>query len=165
MKTKQITECGLLLALSLILSYLESLLPVMIAVPGVKLGLANIITMLLLYRFGGKTAFFFMTLKVILAGLLFSGVAGIIYSFAGGMCCIILMSIAKKCPFFSTLGVSMIGAMAHNAGQLVIALFVMENANILYYLPVLAVTGMITGMMIGYLSSLIYKQYMKIVRE
>ena len=75
MKTKRITELGLLLAVSLVLAYLESLLPVMVAVPGVKLGLANIVTMLVLYRNGGKQAFFFMTVRVVLAGFLFSGAA------------------------------------------------------------------------------------------
>ncbi|MDE5864890.1 MAG: Gx transporter family protein, partial [Lachnospiraceae bacterium] len=80
MKTRQVTELGLLLALSLVLAYLESLLPVMVAVPGVKLGLANIITMLVLYLRGGKPAFFFMVLRVAMAGFLFSGISGIIYS-------------------------------------------------------------------------------------
>lgn len=158
MKTKQITEAGLLLAVSLVLAYLESLLPVMIAVPGVKLGLANIVTMLVLYRTGGKQAFFFMTLRVLLAGFLFSGAAGIAYSFAGGMCCILIMCAAKRFPFFSILGVSMAGAVFHNLGQILVAFFVMENAHILYYFPVLCISGVITGFVIGYLSALLLRQ-------
>lgn len=100
MKTKKITELGLLLAVSLVLSYLETLLPVFIAVPGVKLGLANVITMLILYRFNAKNAFFFMTLRVVMAGFLFSGISGIIYSFVGGLFCIFIMSITKRFSFF-----------------------------------------------------------------
>lgn len=158
MKTKQITELGLLLGVSLVLAYLESLLPVMIAVPGVKLGLANIVTMLVLYSMGGKKAFFFMTLRVVLAGFLFSGAAGIAYSFAGGACCIIVMCIVKRFPFFSILGVSMAGAVSHNFGQLLVAFFVMENAHILYYFPVLCISGGITGLVIGYVSALLISQ-------
>lgn len=158
MKTKQITELGLLLGVSLVLAYLESLLPVMIAVPGVKLGLANIVTMLVLYRMGGKKAFFFMTLRVVLAGFLFSGAAGIAYSFAGGACCIIVMCTVKRFPFFSILGVSMAGAVSHNFGQLLVAFFVMENAHILHYFPVLCISGGITGLVIGYVSALLISQ-------
>ena len=79
MKTKQITQLGMLLSISLVLGYLESLLPVMAAVPGVKTGLANIVTMLVLYRYGGKQAFFIMLLRVTMAGFLYSGVTGIPY--------------------------------------------------------------------------------------
>lgn len=162
MKTKQITELGLLLAVSLVLAYLESLLPVMVAVPGVKLGLANIVTMLVLYRNGGKKAFFFMTARVVLAGFLFSGAVGIIYSFAGGVCCIMVMCAVKRFPFFSILGVSMAGAVSHNFGQLLVAFFVMENAHILYYFPVLCISGGITGLVTGYISALLIRQMNKI---
>lgn len=158
MNTKRITEFGLLLAVSLVLAYLESLLPVMIAVPGVKLGLANVVTMLILYRRDGKSAFLFMTIRVILAGFLFSGMAGIIYSFVGGLFCILAMSLVKRFSFFSTLGVSMTGAIFHNMGQIIIALFVMENIHILYYFPVLCFTGVIAGLAIGYISELLIKQ-------
>jgi heptaprenyl diphosphate synthase len=163
MKTKQITELGFLLALSLVLSYLEGLLPVMVAVPGVKLGLANVITMVVLYHFGGKKAFIFMTLRVVLAGLMFSGMAGIVYSFAGGLCCILIMRILKNFKIFSILGVSMAGAIFHNLGQIIVAFFVMENAHILYYFPVLCVSGVITGLVVGYVSGLVIQRIEKIV--
>lgn len=161
MKTRQITELGLLLALSLVLAYLESLLPVMVAVPGVKLGLANIITMLVLYRGGGKPAFFFMALRVVMAGFLFSGVSGIIYSFAGGMCCVAVMCLTKRLPFFSVVGVSITGALAHNLGQILIAWFVMKNAHILYYFPVLAISGMLSGIVIGMAGGMIITRWQK----
>lgn len=160
--TKRITEFGLLLAVSLVLAYLESLLPVMIMVPGVKLGLANIVIMLVLYRSGYKNAFLLMSLRVAMAGILFSGIAGILYSFSGGLLSIIVMQIAKRCPFFSAIGVSMLGAVFHNVGQIVMALLVMENARILYYFPVLCFTGVVSGFLTGYLSYILFSQYNKI---
>ncbi|MGN0155169.1 MAG: Gx transporter family protein [Lachnospiraceae bacterium] len=161
MSTKKITEFGLLLTVSLVLSYLESLIPVMVAVPGVKMGLANIVTMVVLYRYDGKNAFFFMTLRVVLAGVLFSGITGIAYSFAGGLFCIVVMGILMKFPFFSILGISMAGAVSHNFGQIVVACFVMENAHILYYFPALCISGLITGLVVGYVSSLLIQQIQK----
>lgn len=165
MNTKRITEFGLLLAISLVLAYFESLLPVMVAVPGVKLGLANIVTMLVLYRNGFKNAFFFMTLRVVMAGFLFSGVTGILYSFAGGMLSILAMSLAKRFSFFSAVGVSILGAVCHNAGQIIAALLVMENAHILYYFPVLCVSGTISGFLTGYLSYFLFQKYNQLFPE
>lgn len=162
MKTKHITELGFLLAVSLVLAYLESLLPVIIAVPGVKLGLANVVTMFVLYHWDWKRAFFFMTLRVVLAGFLFSGVAGILYSFAGGLCCILIMNIVKRLSIFSVIGVSILGAVFHNFGQLLVALYVMENAHILYYFPVLCLSGTVTGLLVGYISALLIRQMNKI---
>lgn len=159
MNTRKITEFGLLLAVSLVLAYFESLLPVMIAVPGVKLGVSNIVTMLVLYRWGKKQAFFFMTLKVVMAGFLFSGITGIVYSFAGGTFCIIAMSVIKRFPFFSVMGVSMAGAVFHNLGQILAAVIVMENIHIFYYFPVLCLTGLISGFAVGYISALLIKWF------
>ena len=159
MKTRRITEYGMLLAISLVLAYLETLLPVRVAVPGVKLGLANVMTMLLLYNRGFRDTFFFMIIRVVLAGFLFSGVSGILYSFAGGVFSICIMSILKRFPIFSVMGVSMAGAIFHNVGQILVAVFVVDNIHILYYLPVLCVTGTITGFLIGYLTFLLIKKY------
>lgn len=159
MKTRQITQLGLLLSVSLVLGYLESLLPVMAAVPGVKLGLANIVTMLILYRLGGKQAFLIMLLRVVIAGFLYSGVIGIAYGLAGGVCCIVVMACLKRIPVFSVLGVSMAGAVFHNVGQILVAAVVMENAGIIYYLPVLCISGVLSGLIIGFLSHLVIKWY------
>lgn len=157
MRTKKITQMGLFLATALVLSYLESLLPVVIAVPGVKIGLANIITMLLLYQYGGRRAFLFMVVRVVLSGFLFSGMAGIVYSLAGGICCIVVMELIRKIPYCSILGVSMAGAVSHNFGQILVAWLVMANSHILYYFPVLCISGLITGILIGLLSDILWK--------
>lgn len=161
METKQITQLGLLLSVSLVLGYLESLLPVMVAVPGVKLGIANIVTMLVLYRMGGKQAFFIMLLRVVIAGFLYSGVAGIVYGLMGGVCCIAVMVCLKHIPVFSMLGVSMAGAVFHNVGQIIAAMLVMENTGIVYYLPVLCISGVLSGLGVGFLSHLLIKWYTK----
>ena len=165
MKTKQITKLGMFLSIALVLSYFESLLPVMIAVPGIKIGLANIITMLLLYCTNFQKTFCFMVARVILSGFLFSGVSGIVYSFVGGLFCICAMCIIKKSSLFSMIGVSMTGAIFHNIGQIVVAIFIMENAHILYYLPVLCVSGMVSGLVVGYLTYFILKRYNKLFLE
>ncbi len=159
MNTGKIAKTGMLLAISLVLSYLEMLLPVTIAVPGVKIGLANIITMFLLYRTDFKSTFMFVCVRVVLAGILFSGVSGIIYSLAGGMACVLVMSVLKRFSFFSVLGVSVAGAIAHNVGQIVVAVIVMENIHIAYYLPVLCISGVISGLLVGYLAFVIMKRY------
>lgn len=159
MKTKQITQLGLLLSVSLVLAYLESLLPVMVAVPGVKLGLANIVTMLVLYHMGGKQAFFIMLFRVVIAGFLYSGIAGIVYGLVGGVCCIVVMVFLKRISVFSVLGVSMMGAVFHNVGQILVAVIVMENTGVIYYLPVLCISGILSGLIVGYLSHLLTKWY------
>lgn len=163
MKTIRITELGMLLTISLVLSYLESMLPVIVAVPGVKIGLANIITMLILYnkRFG--TVFLFVTVRVVLAGILFSGVPGIIYGFAGSLFCIGIMSILKRFPFFSVMGVSMTGAIFHNAGQIFVAVFMIENTNVLYYLPFLCISGTVSGLLVGYIAYILIKKYNRMI--
>lgn len=159
MKTKQITQLGLLLSISLVLGYLESLLPVMVAVPGVKIGIANIVTMLVLYNMGGKQAFFIMLLRVVIAGFLYSGVAGILYGFMGGVFCIVAMAWLRRIPIFSILGVSMAGAVFHNAGQIMTAVLVMKNTGVIYYLPILCISGVLSGLGVGFLSHFLIKWY------
>lgn len=165
MSTKKITEFGLLLAVSLIFSYVETLVPVIIAVPGIKLGLANMITIMILYRLGGKEAVFFMTLRVVMAGFLFSGVSGILYGLSGGILSIVIMKFLKNKNAFSVLGVSIAGAIFHNAGQIIVAMFIMENVNVLYYFAVLLMAGAVSGLAVGYLSYLLMKQYNKLFPE
>ncbi len=159
MKTRQITEFGMLLAIGLVLSYFETLLPVFVAVPGVKLGLANIITMLYVYARDFRSGLLFMSLRILMSGFLFSGISGIVYSFAGGVCCIVVMSLLKRLSFFSILGVSMAGAIFHNIGQIIVAMFMMENTHILYYLPVLMISGAISGFAIGYVTFFLLKRF------
>lgn len=140
---------GVFIALALVLSYLESLIPVFAAVPGVKLGIANIVTMLAMYKVGVKPAIVISVGRIVLSGILFGNLYVIIYSLAGGTLSICVMIILKKLKLFSVVGVSVAGAVAHNAGQIIVAVFLMENVNIMYYLPVLIISGVVAGIVVG----------------
>ncbi len=161
MHTGKVTQLSLLLALSLILSYIETLLPVFIAVPGMKIGLANVVTLLLLYREKKAVVFSFMMLRVLITGFLFSGLSGILYGMAGGVLSIFVMCILKKCKWFSVLGVSIAGGIFHNVGQLLVAALIMENVRIFYYFIVLLLSGAVSGLLVGYLSYLMFRQVNK----
>ena len=159
-KNKMTAMCGVFIALALVLSYLESLVPLNFAVPGVKLGLANLVTIVALYMLGLKPAILISIGRIILSGILFGNVTVIIYSLAGAGLSIVVMCIVKKIKIFSVTGISICGAIAHNIGQIVVAAFVMENANILYYMLILCITGAIAGTLIGVLASVVLRNIM-----
>ncbi len=149
--------CGVFIALAMILSYLESLIPINVAVPGVKLGIANLVTIIALQRLGFKPTVIISVGRIILSGILFGNVTVIIYSLAGAFLSIAVMYLMTHIKLFTTTGVSIGGAIAHNLGQLIVAAIVMENVNILYYMAVLAITGTIAGAVIGILAAYIMK--------
>lgn len=140
------------LAFALILSYVEALLPFSFGIPGIKLGLANLAVLLVLYRLGIKEAFLTDILRIILNGFLFGNLYSIIYSMAGGVLSFLVMSTLKKTKRFSIVGVSMAGGVFHNIGQLFVAAFVVETIGIFYYIPPLLIAGIVTGLLIGLLS-------------
>ena len=145
----KISQTGLLLAVSLILSYIESVLPFNFGIPGMKLGLPNLAIVLTLYLFGWKEALLINISRIVLSGFMFGNLAGILFSLAGASVSFIFMQAAKKSKWFSAGGVSIIGGVMHNAGHLLIAVLVVNTVGILYYLPILLIAGMITGGLIG----------------
>lgn len=149
MKTKSITRLSILLTVALILGYFENLIPINASIPGVKLGLSNTVLMYAIYMINIKSTFILMILKVMLSGMLFAGVSGAIYSFAGGLLSLIMMVVIKKVPDISIIGVSVVGAVFHNVGQIAMASLVVENKYIFFYLPVLLISAVITGMLTG----------------
>lgn len=149
--------CGVLIALAMVLSYLESLVPVHAAVPGIKLGLANIVTIIALQKLGWKPAVMISIGRIILSGILFGNLAVILYSLAGALLSILIMCIVRKFKIFSLMGVSVCGAVAHNFGQLLVAACIMENVRIMYYMAVLVVSGTVAGILIGMLAAVIMK--------
>lgn len=154
-KAGQVAFLGFMLALALILSYVESLLPLTIGIPGVKLGLANLAVLLTLYAFGWKMALELNVLRVVLSGFLFGNLVAILYSMAGAVLSFGVMVILKKYHFrMST--VSIAGGVFHNLGQLVVAICVVENIHLLYYLPWLLAAGILTGALIGIVSVSVY---------
>ena len=140
---------GVFTALALIFSYVELLIPINFGIPGAKLGLANLVIVIVLYKTDWKEALLLSVVRIILAGFLFGNLFGILYSLAGGILSLAVMTLLKKTGAFSVIGVSMAGGVSHNVGQLIIAMLVGETYAVGYYLPVLLITGLITGTLIG----------------
>ena len=157
-KNRKIAYRGLLVALAMVLSYLESFIPVFAAVPGIKIGLANIVTVFALFKLGVIDAVVIGLIRVILSALLFGNPVMIIYSLAGLVLSITVMFIASKLPFLGTMGVSILGGVMHNLGQLLVAAFIVGNTSILYYLGILLVVGAVSGAVVGLMAGIIMKK-------
>jgi heptaprenyl diphosphate synthase len=153
---KKVAFLGMFTALALVLGWLESLVPVIPVVPGIKLGLANVVTLLVLYRFGWKEAACVSLLRVGLSSVLFGNLSLFFYSLAGAVLSLLVMAILKKTDKFSPVGVSAAGGVMHNAGQLIVAVILMENGVIAYYFPILAIVGVISGVAIGLLGAFLH---------
>lgn len=161
MKTK-VAYFGVYMALALIFSYVESLVPISLGIPGVKLGLANLIVIITLYKMGIREAYVISIVRVILAGFIFGNMFGIIYSLAGGLLSLTVMMLLKRTDWFSIIGISMAGGVFHNVGQLIVAGIVVETPSVIYYLPALLLAGLITGCIIGVISKEMLKRLKKL---
>ena len=139
---------GVFLALALICSYVESLIPISFGIPGVKLGLTNIVVVLMLYCIGAKEALAVSVCRIVLAGFLFGNLFSILYSLAGGLLSFLIMWAVKRTGKLGILPVSVCGGIFHNIGQLAVAALVVDY-NVFYYLPVLLLAGAATGLAIG----------------
>ena len=162
MKAKRVAFISISVALAMVLSFLESLIPPLAAVPGIKPGLANSVTLFLLYRLGAPVAILVSLVRVFLSSLLFGSVVSLWYSLAGACLSFAVMLLLKKTDKFSTVGVSVAGAVMHNAAQITVAALLMETAEIISYLPVLTVTGVITGIIVGVIAGLVSARIKKI---
>lgn len=145
-------QFGVFTALALLFSYIESLIPFHIGIPGVKLGLANLIIVVVLYKTEYKQVYLLSVTRVILAGFLFGNLFSILYSLAGGLLSLSMMILAKRKDGYSVIGVSVIGGVFHNVGQILMAMLVTESWKLIYYLPVLLLFGVLTGIVIGVVS-------------
>ena len=157
MKASKVAQYGLITALGLVLSYLESLVP-SLGVPGVKLGLPNIAIVFALYRLGWRDACIISLVRVFLVFLLFGNGAGLAYSLAGAALSLSLMGLLKKTGRFSSVGVSVAGGVAHNAGQILVAMALLETARLAWYLPVLWISGTVAGVLIGIVSGVLVER-------
>lgn len=146
---KKTALLGMLTSLALIASYIETLIPVPIPVPGVKLGLANLIILIVLKLYGAKEGLLLNILRILLAGFLFGSFSTILYSLAGGLLSFAVMGVLLKTKLFSLMGVSIAGGVCHNLGQLLLAIVVLNSAALLSYMPVLLISGLFTGLLIG----------------
>ena len=162
-KAKRTAFLGVLTSVALVLSYVESVLPPLwSAVPGIKIGLPNIIIIFLLYRFGIKEAAVVSGLRIFIVALLFGNVMTLAYSVAGAVLSLVLMAISKHFNLFSVTGVSVVGGVAHNLGQILVAIFLLNSVQLGYYMAVLAVTGTVAGVFTGIAGSLLLKRFEKI---
>lgn len=161
MKSKKIATYGLFIALAFIFSYIESLFPIPFPVPGIKLGLANLVVIVAIYGMGVKEAFVLSIIRIILVGFTFRDPSTLIFSLAGGILSWLSMAIFMKLKLFSMVGVSIIGGLAHNIGQIIVAIFYVQNMGLLYYLPFLMIAGVVSGTLIGILGILILQRLKK----
>ena len=159
MQTKQrFTRMALFVALAMIFSYLEFLLPLPIPFPGIKLGFANLAIVVPLYLWGFFPALAISLLRIALVGITFGSLATILYSLFGALLSLAVMAGLKKWNIFSVTGVSMAGGVCHNIGQLAAAALIVKNSRLFYYLPVLLAAGALTGFAIGAVSAQILKR-------
>ena len=149
---------GLLTSLGLIAGYIEFLIPIPLGIPGVKPGLANIVIVWALYSLGPWEALMINGMRIFLSGFLFGNFSMILYSLAGAAVSFLCMCLAKKSGLFSMTGVSMIGGVMHNVGQLLVAMAVLETVSLVYYGPVLLAAGVITGLLIGIVTGEVKKR-------
>ena len=161
MKTKKVAFLGLFISLAMILSYVESQIPPLAAVPGVKIGLPNIVMVLLLYKIGAKETVIVSIIRIFLVSLLFGNVQTMTFSIAGAVLSLAGMILLKKTNLFSCITVSIVGGILHNVGQIIAACFWTNTAEIAYYLPVLLVSGIIAGAVIGIIAGLLVKRLEK----
>lgn len=143
---------GLFLAVALICSYIETLIPFSFGIPGVKLGLTNMVIVLMLYTVGTKESFLVSVLRIVLVGFLFGNLFSILYSFAGGLLSFVVMALLKRTDRLGCVSVSVAGGISHNVGQILVAAFIVHNFNIMFYIPVLLLAGLLTGLVIGILA-------------
>lgn len=160
--TKNIAVMGLCLCLALILSYVETLIPFSIGIPGIKLGLANAAIVFVLYYIGDWQGAVINILRVLLSGLIFGNMYSIIYSMSGAILSTAVMILIKRLTSLSPISVSAAGGVTHNIGQLIAAAITVENIRILYYVPVLVVAGIIFGLLVG---AVVYQILKRLLRD
>lgn len=165
MSIKKNVYLGFLIALAFVFSYLEFLVPISVGIPGAKLGLANLVILISLYTMNYKDVFVLSIIRIVLVGFTFSNMASMLYSIAGAVLSFIVMVIAKKTNFLSITGVSVLGGIFHNVGQIIMAVWVLKTPNLIfYYLPLLIVIGCLSGTVIGVLGSIVTKRIQKVAK-
>lgn len=158
MNQKKIAYMGLFAAIAIIFGYVESLIPFFAGIPGIKLGLANLAVLFILEKYTWKEAALVSMVRILVIGFMFGNMFSILYSMAGAALSLTVMTFMKKKSGFSLLGISVAGGVSHNIGQLIVATLIVENKSLLYYAPVLIISGVITGVLIGILTGEVTKR-------
>ena len=154
----KLTALAITISLAMVLSYIESQIPALVSIPGIKAGLANIAVIFTLYKFGVKEATAVSTIRVVLISLLFGSPVSLIYSISGAILSLVSMIILKKLTHLTEITVSVVGGVAHNIGQIAVASFMLSTNVVIYYLPFLLVSGTIAGIVIGIASAILVKR-------
>ena len=152
---RQITIMGMLVALAMVLGFVETLIPINLGIPGMKLGLANIVVVIALFLFDVKTAVVVSILRIILIAMTFGNMSMMFYSIAGASLSLLSMIAISKIKSFSLISVSIVGGIMHNVGQIICAAFVVRTNGVFTYLPVLIIAGLVSGALIGIVAGLI----------
>ena len=163
--SKKVAMAGMFTALAMIFSYVEVLIPINLGIPGMKLGLANLVVVVTLYTMGVPMAFVVSMIRIMLVSMTFGSFSAMLYSMAGGLLSFCGMALLKKVPNFSVIGVSLLGGVLHNTGQLLVAMAVVENINLIAYLPPLMIAGMVTGILIGIVSAQVIPRIKKVLHS
>ena len=158
---KRLTNLALLTACALMLSYIESLIPLPFPIPGIKLGLANLASVFALYRLSYKDALLISAVRVLISGFLFTTPVSMIYALSGALFSISVMALMKRAHRFSVTFISCTGGMAHNLAQVTVSYFIVSHLGIFSYLPALLISGLITGLIIGMLSDIAIRRIPK----
>ncbi|HBA97846.1 MAG TPA: heptaprenyl diphosphate synthase [Lachnospiraceae bacterium] len=158
MDTKNIARIGMMVAVAFVLSYIESMLPLNFGVPGIKAGFSNIVVIFALFSFSPVTTFGIAVVRIILCGITFGSLSGMLYSLAGGILSFLVMLVLKKTQKFSIYGISVAGGVFHNIGQIFVAMAVLQSSLLLYYLPFLVLAGIIAGAVVGIIGAILVKR-------
>lgn len=158
MENKKTAYLGLFAAVAIIFGYVESLIPFFAGIAGIKLGLANLAVLFILEKYTWREAAFVSAIRIIVIGFLFGNMFTIIYSLAGAALSLTIMTLMKKISGFGILGISVAGGVSHNIGQLIVAALIVENTSLLYYAPLLLISGVVTGLLIGILTREVLKR-------
>ena len=155
---KRVAYCAMLSALAMVFGYVEALIPFSFGVPGMKLGIANLVIVVSLHLLPTYQVFFIQLIRIVLISFLFGNMSMMMYSLAGGILSFLVMRFVKKTGIFSIIGVSICGGVSHNVGQLIMAVLAVQTIKLIYYFPMLLIGGLITGWLIGMLAQRILER-------
>lgn len=164
-RARNVALYGILIALAMVLSFVESMIPLPIPVPGVKLGLANLVTVTGLYLVGIPGTVCITIFRVVLVGLSFGNPYSMIYGLSGSFLSLFVMALAKKRNWFSHVGISILGGIFHNIGQVTFAAFIVQTTGVYFYLPALLLAGCIAGTVIGILGGIMTERLIKFTKN
>ena len=163
-RNQKIALLGITVSIAIVLSYIEAIIPSFVPIPGVKIGLANIVIMFILYKLDLLSASIVSAVRLATVFLIFGGLVPLLYSIAGAVLSLSVMYVFKRFTPFSEIGVSVAGGVSHNIAQIIVAIFMFNTGSLIYYLPVLLLSGTLSGVLIGIISGTLIKK-IKFIKE